>query len=310
VTARVDCRHWIVAFALTLAAGPLGGTQRADRQHVAAAAAQEAPWFSDVTAASGVSFTHFNGVSGEFYYPEIMLPGVALFDYDNDGDRDLFVVQGRMLGSQPIARAHFPPADVSSLGDRLFRNDLRVGAGGERTLHFTDVTDASGITARGYGMDVATGDFNNDGCIDPYVTNLGSNQLFRNNRNGTFIDVTGAGHTESPGWSISAAFVDFDRDGWLDLFVGHYVNYRVEANVKCFGLAGGPDYYPPQVYTAQRSSLFHNKHDGTFTDVTARAGMSTEFGPALGVWPDGRTETWSAVATGQYITIREGTGKS
>ncbi len=77
--------------------------------------------------------------------------------------------------------------------------------------------------------------------------------------------------------------MDFDRDGWLDLFVGHYVNYRVEANVKCFGLAGGPDYCPPHAYTAQRSSLYHNNRDGTFTDVTARARLSTEFGPALGV---------------------------
>ena len=277
----MDRRHWIAALALTLAALP-GRAQRSDRQH-AAAAEQEAPWFSDVTAASGVSFTHFNGMSGELYYPEIMPPGVALFDYDNDGDLDVFVVQGRMLGSKAVARALFPPADASPPGGRLFRNDLHVAADGTRTLHFTDVTDASGITARGYGMGVATGDFNNDGCIDLYVTNLGSNQLFRNNCNGTFTDVTRASGTESPGWSVSAAFVDVDRDGWLDLFVGHYVNYRIEANVTCFGLAGGRDYCPPHVYTAQPSRLYRNNHDGTFTDITARAGMSTEFGPALGV---------------------------
>jgi enediyne biosynthesis protein E4 len=277
----MDCRQLIVALALMLAAHSLGGAPRADRAPTVAVVPPDAPWFSDVTAASGVSFTHVNGMSGEFYYPEIMPPGVALFDYDNDGDLDLFVVQGRMLGSTPIARARVPPADAP--GGRLFRNDLRVAAGGERTLHFTDVTDASGIAARGYGMGVATGDFNNDGCVDLYVTNLGSNQLFRNNCNGTFTDVTRASRTESPGWSVSAAFVDFDRDGWLDLFVGHYVNYRIETNVKCFGLAGARDYCPPHVYTAQPSSLYHNNHDGTFTDVTARAGMSTEFGPALGV---------------------------
>src|SRR5437762_87377 len=85
---------------------------------------------------------------------------------------------------------------------------------------FSDVTETSGIAARGYGMGVAAGDYNNDGCIDLYVTNLGSNQLFRNNCNGTFTDVAKPSHTESPGWSVSAAFVDFDRDGWLDLFVG------------------------------------------------------------------------------------------
>jgi enediyne biosynthesis protein E4 len=236
-------------------------------------------WFIDATAASGLTFTHFNGMSGEFYYPEIMPPGVALFDYDNDGDLDVFVVQGRMLGSKPIDNAWAPPRG-SPLGGRLFRNDLQVAAGG---AHFTDVTERSGISARGYGMGVATGDYNNDGCVDLYVTNLGSNQLFRNNCDGTFTDVTAASHTASPVWSVSAAFLDFDRDGWLDLFVGHYVNYRVEGNVKCFGLAGGRDYCPPHVSAAQPSKLYRNNRDGTFTDITARAGLSTEFGPALGV---------------------------
>jgi hypothetical protein len=241
------------------------------------------PWFDDAATRSGLHFTHFNGMSGQFYYPEIMAPGVALFDYDNDGDLDVFVVQGQMLGTAPLDRALFPPRDPSSLRGRLFRNDLQTLADGTRTLRFTDVTESSGITARGYGMGVATGDFNNDGCVDLYVTNLGSNQLFRNNCDGTFTDVTKASGTESPGWSVSAAFVDVDRDGWLDLFVGHYVNYSIAANVKCFGLAGGPDYCPPHVYRAQPSTLYRNDHDGTFSDVTARAGLSAEFGPSLGV---------------------------
>jgi hypothetical protein len=245
--------------------------------------AQEQPWFVDAAPQSGLTFTHFNGMSGQFYYPEIMPPGVALFDYDNDGDLDVFVVQGRMLGKVPLERALFPPGDGSLLRGRLFRNDLQLHADGTRTLRFTDVTEASGIDARGYGMGVATGDFNNDGCIDLYITNLGSNQLYRNNCDGTFTDVTRESHTESPGWSVSASFFDFDRDGWLDLFVGHYVNYSVDANVKCFGLAGGPDYCPPHVYKAQPSKLYHNNRDGTFTDVTAAAGMAAEFGPALGV---------------------------
>src|SRR5438552_12452448 len=132
-------------------------------------------------------------------------------------------------------------------------------------------------------MGVAPGDFNNDGCIDLYVTKLGSNQLFRNNCDGTFTDVTRASHTESRGWSVSAAFVDYDRDGWLDLFVGHYLNYRLEGNIRCFGLAGGPDYCPPHVYTPEPSRLYRNNHDGTFTEATAAAGLATEFGPALGV---------------------------
>src|SRR5262245_60629681 len=277
-----------------------------------------AEWFVDAAPASNLRFTHFNGMSGEFYYPEIMAPGVALFDYDNDGDLDVFVVQGRMLGSKPIDRAWFPPRGESASGGRLFRNDLEVAADGRRTQHFTDVTEKSGIRANGYGMGVATGDYNNDGCVDLYVTSLGSNQLFRNNCNGTFTDVTAASRTASPGWSVSAAFVDFDRDGWLDLFVGHYVNYTVETNVKCFGLAGGSDYCPPHVYTAHPSKLYRNNRDGTFIDATARAGLSTEFGPALGVaTADFNSDGWMDIYVandGQpnqlWINQRNGTFKN
>src|SRR2546422_427448 len=140
-------------------------------------------------------------------------------------------------------------------GCRDRRRDQPVNTCGSRTLHFTDMTDASHLDVYGYGMGVATGDFNNDGCIDLYVTKLGTNQLLRNNCDGTFTDVTKQSRTESPGWSVSAAFVDFDRDGWLDLFVGHYVNYSVDRNIRCFGLAGGPDYCPPHAYTAHPSKL-------------------------------------------------------
>ncbi|PYP34956.1 MAG: hypothetical protein DMD48_14970, partial [Gemmatimonadetes bacterium] len=154
---------------------------------------------------------------------------------------------------------------------------------GSRTLRFTDVTAGSGIDARGYGMGVATGDFDNDGCVDLYVTNLGPNQLFRNNCDGTFTDVTKKSGTAGAGWSVSAAFVDVDRDGRLDLFVGHYLNYSIAGNIRCYGMAGGAGYCPPHVYTAQPSHLYHNEGDGTFTDVTAAAGIAAEFGPTLGV---------------------------
>ncbi len=241
------------------------------------------PWFTEAAAPSGLTFTHFNGMSGEFYYPELMSPGIALFDYDNDGDLDVFIVQGQMLGKKPIDQALFPPRDGSPLRGRLFRNDLEVRPDGTRVPRFTDVTEASGIDARGYGMGVATGDFDNDGCVDLYITNLGRNQLYHNNCDGTFTDVSKQSRTDDPGWSVSAAFVDYDRDGWLDLFVGHYVNYSIEANVRCFSLAGRPDYCPPHVYHAEPSHLYHNNRDGTFTDVTAAAGMAAEFGPALGV---------------------------
>src|SRR5439155_20595634 len=188
VAAGLDARTRFVAAAtaLSLLAVLVGGCgdRRRDRPPEAAGRSTDSPWFADVAPQSGLMFTHFNGMAGEFYYPEIMPPGVALFDYDNDGDLDVFIVQGQMLGSKTLADALFPPRDPSSLRGRLFRNDLEIHADGSRTLRFTDVTAGSGIDARGYGMGVATGDFDNDGCVDLYVTNLGPNQLFRNNCDG------------------------------------------------------------------------------------------------------------------------------
>ena len=240
-------------------------------------------WFVDRAEASGLTFTYFNGMSGQFYFPEMLPGGVALFDYDNDGDLDVFFVQGQMLGpGQSLKDASIPPA-ASPLTGRLFRNDLVVHPDGTRTLHFTDVTERSGIVTRGYGMGVAAGDFNNDGCVDLYVTNLGRNQLFRNNCDGTFTDVSSQSGTDISGWSISAAFVDYDRDGWLDLYVGNYVVWDVASDQRCTGLTGKRDYCTPAVYRPQRDRLFHNNRDGTFTDVTATALPGGPFGPALGV---------------------------
>jgi hypothetical protein len=239
-------------------------------------------WFTDGARESGLDFVHFNGMTGAFYFPEVIPPGVALFDYDGDGDLDVFVGQGQMLGKQAPSEALYPPQ--VPLKSRLYRNDLKVHADGTRTLRFTDVTAASGIVVHGYAMGAATGDFNNDGCVDLYVTNLERSQLFRNNCNGTFTDVSKESRTEDRGWSVSAAFLDYDRDGWLDLFVGNYVYYSVEGNKPCLHSIGSLlDYCPPSVYRPQPDHLFHNNRDGTFTDVTAAAGMGREFGPALGV---------------------------
>jgi hypothetical protein len=237
-------------------------------------------WFTDRAAESGLNFVHVNGMSGKFYYAEIIAPGAAMFDADNDGDLDVYLVQGRQLGPAPS------PAGLD-LGGRLFRNDLVVNQDGTRTLRFTDVTSASGINARGYGMGVATGDFNNDGCVDLYLTNLGPNQLYRNNCDGTFTDVSKQSRTDgsslADSWSVSASFLDYDRDGWLDLFVGNYLSWRTESSTPCFSPSGRPDYCSPNVYQPQPSRLYHNNRDGTFTDVTASAGIAREFGPALGV---------------------------
>ena len=240
-------------------------------------------WFVDRANDTGLRFTYFNGMSGEFYFPEMLPGGVALLDYDNDGDLDIFFVQGQMLGSgKTLSDATIPPSSVP-LTARLFRNDLVVKPDGTRTLHFTDVTERSGIDAHGYGMGVAAADFNNDGCVDLYLTNLGRNQLFRNNCDGTFTDVSRRSGADISGWSVSAAFVDYDRDGWLDLYVGNYVVWDVQSDQKCTGLTGRRDYCTPAVYGPQRDRLFHNNGNGTFTDVTAIALAGGLFGPALGV---------------------------
>ena len=262
----------------------LSGCRSQSGAAVSTAGAQEKiEWFSERAQETGLRFVHFNGMSGKFLYPELMAPGVALFDYDNDGDLDVFVVQGQMLGKTPLGKATPQPREPSPLKARLFRNDLEVHADGSRTLRFTDVTDASGINAQGYSMGVATGDYNNDGCIDLYVTKLGRNQLFRNNCDGTFTDVSVQSHTDDSGWSVSATFIDYDRDGWPDLFVGHYLRYSPEANLHCFSVSGSADYCPPHIYRPEPSRLFHNNRDGTFTDVTVAAGLAREYGPTLGV---------------------------
>src|SRR5215203_253891 len=145
----------LVACMLVLACGrqPREASPESRAEQSAAAAAPDTAWFSERARATGLDVTHFNGMSGELYLAEIMAPGVALFDYDNDGDLDVYVVQGQMLGARKsLGDATFPPRDAAMLEDRLFRNDLQVGSDGNRVLRWTDVTDASGIGSRGYGM--------------------------------------------------------------------------------------------------------------------------------------------------------------
>jgi hypothetical protein len=240
-------------------------------------------WFVVHGKDIGLDFVHFNGMSGELYYPEIMAPGVALLDYDHDGDLDVYVVQGQVLGQGKTTKNAINPP-IGQLRDRLFRNDLVINADGSRTLHFTDVTAASGIDIRTYGMGVAVGDFDNDGFVDIYRTGLSGSVLLHNNGDGTFRDVTKvAGVENRGGWGVSAAFVDYDRDGRLDLYVGNYLVYRVDADIKCQDLTGRPDYCPPTSYRPQRDRLYHNRGNGTFEDVTTHALVGGPHGPALGV---------------------------
>lgn len=240
--------------------------------------------FTDEAQASGIDFVHFNGMSGAFYFVEPLGSGAALFDYDNDGDLDVYLGQGHMLGAgKSLADAITAPPPGERLRDRLYRNDLVIHKDGRRSLRFTEVTEASGLDARGYAMGAAVGDYDSDGWPDLYITNFGPDQLWRNNGDGTFADMTKKAGLSRPGWSVSGAFLDYDRDGHLDLYVGHYVKFSLRDNVKCFAPSTGRDYCSPHNYDALPDRLYRNRGDGSFEEVSAKSRIEREFGPALGV---------------------------
>src|SRR5262244_1375749 len=237
------------------------------------------PLFKEVADQVGLKFQHYNGMTGKFYLPEITGSGGALFDFDNDGDLDVFLVQGNTLepNTRPGATL-FPWRGAESPRGRLFRNDLRAGK-----LTFTDVTRQSGIVATGYGMGVAVGDINNDGLPDLYLTNLGSNQMYLNKGDGKFVDVTKESGTDDPRWSTSASFFDYDRDGWLDLMVVNYADFSVTNSPACYAATTAKDYCTPRVFRAPGNRLFHNQGNGTFRDVTVASKIDKEFGHGLGI---------------------------
>ena len=259
--------------------------------------------FSERAAETGIDFVHFNGMSGEFYYCEMVGGGGALFDYDNDGDLDAYIVQGSMLGAgKTLADAIFPPA-TSSLTDRLYRNDLVMNPDGTTRLRFTDVTPSSGLRALGYGMGAAAADFNNDGWVDLYVINFGPNQMFQNNGDGTFTDVTQKTGTGNENWGVSAAFLDFDRDGWLDLFLGNYVDFRFSNRNECHSASGAVDYCGPLGYQPVPNRLFRNNGDGTFTDVTGATGTDDPRWSVSAAFLDYDRDGWLDLYVGNYVNF-------
>ncbi|MXX60969.1 MAG: CRTAC1 family protein [Holophagales bacterium] len=244
--------------------------------------------FDDRAAEVGLAFQHRNGGRGRYLLPEIMGSGAALFDADGDGDLDAYLVQGGEL--EPGAGAAGSPAR-----DRLFRNDLLET--GE--LRFVDATEDSGLSSTGYGMGVAAGDFDGDGRVDLYVTNLGPNRLWRNVGNGRFEDVTEVAEADDPRWSVPAAFFDYDGDDMLDLFVANYVDFNLGSHTLCTFGSGEPDYCSPKTYRAEPDRLFRNLGDGRFEQTTDRAGLATQFGNGLGAVPadldlDGRLDLYVA----------------
>jgi hypothetical protein len=272
--------------------------------------------FVDRAEESGIDFEHFAGVSGEMYIPEISGPGCGVLDYDNDGDLDVYLIQGNMLGpDKTVADATFPPQKGYPLRDRLYRNDLVVKPDGTRILKFTDVTEESGIRAQGYGVGIAVADYDRDGWVDIFLTNFGPNQLWRNKGDGTFEEVIAEVGIQDPRWNSGATFVDVDRDGWLDLFVGCYLDFNYSNHRICRSSSGVKDYCAPQAYGEVTNRLYRNRGDGTFEDWSLKAGIGRTKGKTLGVMAaDLNLDGWmdiyvanDAVPNHMWINQKDGT---
>ena len=233
--------------------------------------------FADVTAQAGIRFKHNSGAFGKKYLPETLGAGCAFLDYDNDGWQDVLLVNS----------TDWPEHKSNRTTPALYHNN--------QNGTFTDATREAGLGVEMYGLGVAAADYNNDGQIDIYITCVGQNHLFMNAGGGKFRDVTAQAGAGDPGFSTSAVWFDYDRDGKLDLFVCHYVDWTVEKDQFCSLDGKNKSYCTPQSYKGQSSTLLHNRGNGTFENVTQRAGLFEPAGKSLGValldyngdgWPD------------------------
>ncbi len=267
------CTIAVSAFSIFLFLFSLGFSPVARAQSVEAGVT-----FQDVTAKAGIHFVHNNGAFGKKFLPETVGPGVAFIDYDNDGWPDIFLVNG----------TDWPGHGQKHTTPKLYHNN--------HDGTFTDVTHKAGLDVEMYGIGVAVGDYDNDGYDDLFVTAYGQNHLFHNNGNGTFTDVTqkaGLGGVKE--FSTSAAWVDYDKDGKLDLVVGNYVQWTPETDLYCTMDGKSKSYCTPESYKGTSVRLWHNNGNGTFSDVTQKAGLGEPTSKTLGVavldydndgWPD------------------------
>ncbi len=254
-------------------------------------------WFTEITADVGLDFLHESGANGKLLMQELLGSGVALFDYDNDGDLDIYLTTGHSGLPNPES-ADAPP-------NRL----LNQKADG----HFVDVSLTSGLDDRGYGMGVAIGDIDNDGDTDVYVTNYGLDKLFRNRGDGTFENITKSSGIKVEKWSASATFLDYDRDGFLDLFVTQYL---IDDPTKvCIDRSGRRNYCGPNHGKPIPDVLLHNNQDGTFTDASEKSGITSVSAAGLGViCEDFNEDGWidiyvanDAFANNLWINQQDGT---
>lgn len=260
--------HCVILFALIggacLSSPGVSGAQQVAKPHPS-----DTVRFTDVRKAAGITFVQDSTETPEKYYLETMGTGVGWIDYDQDGLMDLYFVQS---GPTDAYKPSHP------LRSALYHNN------GDGT--FTDVTTKAGVGGEGhYGQGVAVGDFDNDGYPDLYITGYGRAILYHNNGNGTFTDITAkAGVADQGQWSTSAAWVDFDKDGWLDLIVLNYLDWTPKTNLWCGERAlGYRSYCNPNNYAGQHIRLYHNNHDGTFTDVSAKSGVGLPEAKGMGV---------------------------
>jgi hypothetical protein len=243
--------------------------------------------FTDITAQTKIDFRHQGSPTSIKYLLETMGGGVAIFDYDNDGRMDLFFTNGAAL-KDPMPNGSQPLKTDPKFWNRLYHQK----ADGT----FEDVTERAGLKGDGFSMGVAAGDYDNDGYVDLYVTGYGENHLYHNNGNGTFTDVAKKLGVNNAGWSTSAGWIDYDRDGRLDLFVARYLDWDFEKGaILCGDSKGNRAYCHPENFKGETNLLYHQKPDGTFEDVSSKAGIADPEGKALGVafadfdndgWPD------------------------
>ncbi len=233
--------------------------------------------FTDITSQAGIRFKHNTGAFGKKYLPETMGSGACFLDYDNDGWQDILLINSMDWPGHPTGKS-FPA---------LYHNN--------KDGTFTDVTKQAGLAAEIYGLGCAVADYDNDGKTDIYITTVGTNHLFHNLGNGKFADVTAKAGVGDPGFSASAVWFDYDKDGKLDLFVAHYIEWSIATDQYCTLDNKNKSYCTPQTYKGQSATLFHNKGNGTFENVTAKAGLSDPTSKSLGIavldydndgWPD------------------------